>query len=346
MNRLIKPLFFVLVGLLLSKTIFALQSEPIPVTVKPLKELVFHPVKKAPAQVVTLQNSLLSSELSALVETVHVQIGDRVTKGQLLVNLECDDFELSKEQLVLEKSVLSAEQKFALYQYDRSKKLIKSKSVSQEAHKKLATEVIKLAAQLKLLDSKIKLAEKNILRCQIKAPFSGVIAERLIYEGEHVASHSPLFRLIDIDNLEVEVQVPIVLINSLDYSALNFIFHNKSYPLKIRAVIPSIETRARHQRVRLSFLKEKTLPDAYGMVEITLSSEYIPANYLVTRGTQVGIFIMKENGKNKNFQAQFHAINNALTGRAAIVDLPENTQVIISGRNALVDGQNVLIQNP
>ncbi len=346
MNKLIKSLLFVLVGLLLNQVLFAFQPEPVPVTVKPLKELVFHPVKKAPAQVVTLQNSLLSSELTALIETVYVQIGDRVTKDQLLIKLECDDFKLSKEHLILEKHVLSEEQKFAIYQYERSKKLIKSKSVSQEAHRRLATEVTKMVAQMKLLDSKIKRAEKDILRCQIKAPFSGVIAQRLVSEGEHVTSHSPLFRLVDIDNLEVEVQVPIVLVNSLDYSALNFVFHNKSYPLKIRAVIPGIETRARHQKVRLSFLKEKTLPDAYGMVEITLRAEYIPANYLVTRGSQVGVFIIDENSEDRNLKVQFHVIDKALTGRAAIVDLPANTQVIISGRNALVNGQNVLIQNP
>ncbi len=332
---------------LLAIVLFTCFSTPlyaqsnIPVTVKPLEQLVFHPVKKAPAQVVTLQNSLLSSELSALVEEIHVQIGDVVVKDQLLVRLECDDYELTKEQLTAEKKALEAERNFASYQFERSKKLIKSKSVSQEAHRRQTMRVTKLSSQIQSLAAKIRQSEKMISRCEIKAPFSGVIAERLINIGESVAVHVPMIRLIDIDNLEVEVQVPIVVVDDLDYTALNFIYRNKLYPLKLRAVIPSIETRARHQRVRLSFVEKKALPDAYGVVEITLRAMHIPANLLVTRNAQVGIFLL-----NKSNKAYFYALKGALTGRTAAVDLPLTTQIIISGRNALADGQVVsIIQN-
>lgn len=338
-------------GIFFSLSIYAIDDmsiDAIPVTVKSLQQLVFHPLKKAPAQVVTLQNSLLSAEISAIVKKIYVQIGDKVLKDQLLLSLECDDYELNKQQILSEKKVLQAQRQFADYQYERSKKLIKSKSVSQESHRKQATEVTKLTAQIQLLDTKIQQSEKNISRCQIKAPFSGVIAERLIHIGEHVASHSPLVRLIDINDLEVEVQVPVVLIDDLDYTALNFVYRNKSYPLKIRAVIPSIETRARHQKVRLSFVHKKALPDAYGMVEITLRAMYIPANYLVTRNSQTGIFLLNEKpasrGRDKSLTARFYPIDNALTGRAAIIDLPLYSRVIISGRNALSDGQAVYLQ--
>lgn len=314
----------------------------ISVTVKELGQLVFHPVKKAPAEVVTLQNSLLSSEISALVTDIEIQIGEHVAKGQLLLSLECDDYELNKQHLLSEKKAKEAERNFASYQYERSKKLIKSKSVSEQAHRRQAMEVSKLSAQIQLLHSRIQQAEKSISRCQIRAPFSGVIAERLIYIGEHVAPHTPLLRLIDIDNLEVEVQVPIVVVDDLDYSALNFVYRNQRYPLKLRAVIPSIETRARHQRVRLRFVGKKTLPNAYGIVEITLRANHIPANYLVTRNSRTGFFLVHKN-TDKIFEARFYAIKDAMTGRTAVVDFPLDSLVIISGRNALTDGQRVVI---
>ncbi len=324
-------------------------NDAIPVTVKSLEQLVFHPVKKAPAQVVTLQNSLLSAEISALVTDVHVQIGDRVVKEQKLISLQCEDYKLNKQQLLAEKDALDADRLFAIYQLERSRKLLKSKSVSEEAHRRLLTGVKKIKAQIQLLESKIKLSEKNISRCEIKAPFSGVIAERLIDLGEYVIPHTPLVRLIDIENLEVEVQVPIVMIDELEYTSLNFLYRNKKYPLTLRAIIPSIETRARHQKVRLNFIDKKTLPDAYGMVEVTLRGQYIPANYLVLRNSQMGIFVLKETQTNKNneklFTAWFYPIKNALTGRAALIDLPMATEIIVSGRNALMDGQTVLLQN-
>ena len=58
----------VLIGLFLAGNVLQAQ-EIIPVTARPLSELLFHPVKKAPARVVSLQNSQPSSQLSALVRS-------------------------------------------------------------------------------------------------------------------------------------------------------------------------------------------------------------------------------------------------------------------------------------
>jgi len=322
--------------------------EQLPVSVKTLQQLVFHPVKKLPAQVVSLQSSLLSAEISALVTKVHVQVGDKVVKDQPLITLECDDYQLSKQQLMAEKKALDADYDFAYYQYQHSKKLIKTKSVSQEAHRRQASDVKRFSAQKQLLQIKIKQADKNISRCTIQAPFNGVIAKRLISLGEHTAPHSPLIRLIDIENLEVEVQVPIVLIDNLDYSVLNFMYRNQAYPLKLRAIIPSIETRSRHQRVRLSFVDQKTLPDAYGMVEITFAQQVIPANYLVTRAQKIGVFLVKEipsDHEKPQLIADFYILKDALPGRVAKVDLPLESQVIIAGREALSNGQRISIED-
>ncbi len=319
----------------------------IPVTVKALQQLVFHPLKKAPAQVVTLQNSLLSSEISALVKKVHVQVGDKITKDQLLVTLECDDYELNKQQLAAEKEALTADYQFAVYQFERSEKLLKNNNVSQELYHRQEAGLKKLAAQIQLLHSKIKQADNVISRCRIKAPFNGVVAQRLINRGENTAPRTPLIQLIDVDNLEVEVQVPIVVVDDLDYKALDFIYRKQRYPVAIRAVIPSIETRARHQRVRLSFVDKKALPDAFGVVEITKRELHIPANYLLKRNTQVGLFVLQEitQGHNeKIFKARFYALKDALIGRSAMVDLPLNSQIIIEGRHALNDGDSVIVQ--
>ena len=124
------------VALFFSLSVMA--EDALPVTVKTVQQLVFHPVKKAPAQVVTLQNSLLSAEIAALVNNVHVQVGDTIDKDQLLVTLECDDFELNKQQLIADKGALEADREFAEYQFERSEKLLKSKNISQELHRRQA----------------------------------------------------------------------------------------------------------------------------------------------------------------------------------------------------------------
>ncbi len=118
-------------------------------------------------------------------------------------------------------------------------------------------------------------------------------------------------------------------------------FLQKKYPVKLRAIIPAIETRARHQQYRFSFLEQKIkqkrpLPNSFGELQVTLDSAYLPANLLVKRNKQNGIFVL-----NENF-AVFVPVKNAQAGRPFAISLEDATQVIVEGQQVLVDGQKVL----
>lgn len=334
------------------------KDKALAVTVKPFAQLAYHPLKEAPAYVISLQNSLLSAQITTLVDKILVKVGDQVKQGQLLVALDCDDFIWQEQKLEAEKQALKASYQFTQYQYERSKKLLKTKSVSEESHRSRNADLKKLQAQIQSLQVQIKKSRKTIQRCEIKAPFDGVISERFVNVGEFVAPSSVLLRLINTDELEVEVQVPITVVNQLDYKSLDFVYREEHFPLKLRAVIPSIETRARHQRVRLEFIDKKALPDAFGMVHVLLKTINIPANVLVQRGGQTGIFIIKSDTgglatktqseasrqKQRAAIAVFYPIENALTGRPAAIDLAPQTLIVLQGRHALSDAQQVMIQ--
>jgi len=336
----------------------AVSNKVLTVSVRPFEQLAYHPLKKAPAYVISLQNSLLSTQITTLVDKILVKVGDQVKQGQLLVSLDCDDFIWQEQKLEAEKDALKASYHFTQYQYERSNKLLKTKSVSEESHRSRNADLKKLQAQIKSLEVQIKKSRKTIRRCEIKAPFDGVISERFVNVGEYVAPSSSLLRLINMDELEVEVQVPITVVNQLDYKSLDFVYRDEHFPLKLRAVIPSIETRARHQRVRLEFIDKKALPDAFGMVHVLLKTINIPANVLVQRGGQTGIFIVQSaapvsvtktpgnSARQKQMTdiAVFYPIENALTGRPVAVDLPAKTLIVLQGRHALSDGQPVIIQ--
>ncbi len=91
----------VLIGLFLAGNVLQAQ-EIIPVTARPLSELLFHPVKKHRPRWLACRT--VSSVLSFLLWLgAEVQVGQRVKKGQLLVILECDDYELRRDQLEAEK---------------------------------------------------------------------------------------------------------------------------------------------------------------------------------------------------------------------------------------------------
>lgn len=335
------PLMFLVLSLSANTVLYADQKQPIPVTVKPLKSLLYHPVKQAPAKVVTLNDSVISAEISAVVESIPVEVGFRVKKNQVLATLDCSDYKLNKQQLESEQKALKADQAFARFQYDRSSSLLESKSISREIFRRHRSSLNKISAQLELLAIKIKQADKMISRCQIKAPYDGVILHKLADVGEGVNLNSPIIRMFDTDSLEVEAQAPLELIDELQRKSLNFVYRQQKYPLQLRVIMPNIETQARHQRVRFNFIDAKAPANAFGFIELTIEQDFIPSNYLLKRNNQVGIFYLDRSQS----AARFVPLEGALIGRDAKIELPEDSQIIIDGRNALEDGQSVTIRS-
>jgi len=231
------------------------------------------------------------------------------------------------------------------YQLARTYKLFKSKNISELELKTDQANVKIYSARLSSIQAKINLAKKNIDRCHIKAPFDAVILERKVNTGEMVASGQELLSLTDPKQSEVLVQLPIGLVDGIQISHNDFVYKGQKYPLKLRATIPAIETRARHQQYRFSFLKpdpgkytelqQRPLPYSFGELQVTLSDSYLPADILVQRKKKNGIFIFKDN------TAVFVDVDNAQIGRAFAINLKDSVQVIVEGQQVVFDGQKV-----
>lgn len=63
-------------------------------------------------------------------------------------------------------------------------------------------------ARIDQLEAAASLARSQVDRCEITAPFAGVIADVLVTEGEQVAPGSPIVRLIDPERLELPLRIP------------------------------------------------------------------------------------------------------------------------------------------
>lgn len=66
-----------------------------------LQVLAVYPQYKAPASVLTLNDSQLSAEVSAVVDSISVKVGQTVKRGDLLVSLHKKDYQCSRKVIVL-----------------------------------------------------------------------------------------------------------------------------------------------------------------------------------------------------------------------------------------------------
>ncbi len=185
-------------------------------TVTPSQQI---PLLSAPATVVVPANKeiLLSTTQSGLLSQLQANIGDKVQKGQVLAQIH------SPELVALQQQFLTAASELHLagLEKQRDQKLLHEGVIAerrwqetQSLHSSKAT-VADEARQLLLMagmsateiDSLAKTHKLSSL-LTVRAPMSGVILERLATLGARLDIQSPLYRIADLSELWLEINVP------------------------------------------------------------------------------------------------------------------------------------------
>jgi RND family efflux transporter MFP subunit len=310
-----------------------------------LDTLWFLPEQSDPAEVVALNRSRLAAEISARIERIAVRVGDRVAAGDLLVELDCRDHRsrLAQQQAELER--LQAQTAQAEQRLRRARNLSSQHNIAEEEIEARNTELDSLSAQARAQQAAIEQQQRNVQRCQLKAPFAGQVTARLASEAELASPGTPLIELLQLDQLELEAEVLLqagedrFMDRSMDRPLeLRFRHQQQDYPVALARRIASIDPRTGLTRLRLSFSGEPPLPPAgaSGRLLRRLAQPHLPADYLQRRDEQLGVFIY-QHGK-----AHFHPLVDALEGRPAAVDLPGDSLLIDQGRQGLTDGDAVV----
>ncbi len=136
-----------------------------------------------PADLLAQRRALLAAEVAGSVETVKVELGDRVSGGQLLATID----ERSLEQAVVEAEAFLRQ---AWLQLERAENLFERKAITRA--NLLDATTAHDVAQARLASAKLMLE-----KARVRAPWSGRIASRFIEPGSYVGPGSPLFDLVD-----------------------------------------------------------------------------------------------------------------------------------------------------
>jgi membrane fusion protein, multidrug efflux system len=167
---------------------------------------------------------VLYPRANGYVQSFEVDIGDRVTEGQLLAVIETPELDQqldqARAQLVAARAAQaqsSASNDYSRTTLDRYKRLRPAGVASQQEVEQRESEAQVGRANLAAADAAIEVQQAEIRRLtrlkaftRVTAPFAGLITERSIDRGSLVSAGnaSPLFRLIAPDPVRVMVQVP------------------------------------------------------------------------------------------------------------------------------------------
>ena len=152
--------------------------------------------------------SRLSTEVSGQVETVNVEVGDRVETGAALIELDREIEQLVVVALQASIRQASAELADAKRRYQDARRLREQKNISENELRLREAEVEVDGAMLKQKQAELQRQQARVERHTLRAPFSGLISERLTEAGEWIEPGKPVLTLVAIDNLRIEFRVP------------------------------------------------------------------------------------------------------------------------------------------
>jgi RND family efflux transporter MFP subunit len=149
--------------------------------------------KESRALVVASQEAILSSELAARIENIAVKEMQRFNKGDLLIQFDCSLYEAQKD-------VVSANSNSALIKLKSDEQMLQMRSIGKYELELSISEYEKAKSELRI-------AELNVERCQIKAPFDGAVEEVIVNTYETIQPQVELMKIIQTDILELEMVV-------------------------------------------------------------------------------------------------------------------------------------------
>ena len=310
----------------------------IPVTVRDLGETLVAREFRAPASVITANRAVVTSQITALIEDITVDVGDEVAKEQLLVKLDRSDTSLALAEAQAALAALDAELQDARQRLRRTEDLLERSFVSEDELDVRRTEVAVVEANRERQLVAIRDARLALARTEIRAPFAAAVVERQGQVGNLASPGSPLLTLVQTAGREVDAEVdPRHAAQLKEASDLRFVSNGQEWPLELARLSPVIETDTRKIRGRFRFPAAVAPIGATGEVVWRESSSLVPVALIVQRGRELGIFTASDG------RARFVPIPTAQEGRPAEVDLPVDTPIVTRGHVRLQDGDAVQI---
>jgi RND family efflux transporter MFP subunit len=136
----------------------------------------------------------IKSPIPEVLEAVLVKEGEAVARGQVLARFR-------SQQIRTASMSAEAQRRLAVADYERMKNLFQEGAVSQR-------DVDNAAAAASAAEATAVQAEQRLGDATVRAPVSGVIAERSVEGGDRIKDGDPMFRLVNTSQLEFAASVP------------------------------------------------------------------------------------------------------------------------------------------
>lgn len=323
------------------------EKEATLVAVIPVKIVRMAPKMALAGTVIARNDSKLASEVEGRVAWV-AEVGSSVKEGDVVARLSNNVLAMQLASQNANVARLSASLRYNRGQAARMQRLYSSKAIAQSQRDEAVSARDMTAAELGQAKAQLEQTQYQFDHSEIRAPFNGNVAARLINAGEYASPGKEIVRLVDINSIEVKAQAPIDIAHFLHQDqAIKVQIQDKTVDAHVRAIVPVGDELSRTVEVRLTLAPGAALVGDAAKVMVPSARPHtvlaVPRDALILREESTYIFKVNAKGEAARVAIETGSEDSGLVevkGKIAKGD-----SVIVQGAELLEPGQKVRV-NP
>ena len=151
-----------------------------------------------------VNSAMVRAKVAAEVREVAVREGDRVSAGQVLVRLDDTEYRWRLRQAEDQAAAAKAQLDIAQRTLANNKALVDQGFISTTALDTAVSSAAGAQASLQAARAAAELARKAVGDAVLRAPLTGLVAQRLVQPGERVSVDARLVEVVDLSRIELE----------------------------------------------------------------------------------------------------------------------------------------------
>jgi membrane fusion protein (multidrug efflux system) len=321
---------------------------PMPVRLAQAKVTAINDVIGASGETEEIERVLLTARISQPVLSVRVNVGDRVSQGQILVSFEQRVIQASVDEAKEARNRAQGNREYCELNLTRLLRLYDQKLIAKVELEAASQQVKEAQWQLQSAMGQLERALQDLSNTTVKSPITGIVLERSINVGEAPKLDAPLVTLGLIDTIFMKSRVPENEITQVhlkqEAEVVLDSFRNEVFTGEIVKIDPSSDTTTKTFTAYIRLPNEglRLTPGLTGYARIRNSKTAmaVPSICIMNPMGQTATVFYVDSASVAHIQRV--KIGIAAGGLTEIVDgLKEGDAVVAAGMQFLKDGDRV-----
>jgi membrane fusion protein, multidrug efflux system len=244
----------------------------------------------------------VAPEAAGKVLEVYVERGDTVAAGAPLIRLDARTAELARSEAGASAAALLAQSDGAKLECERAQRLFAANAITRAELDRSTASCSASAHSVAAAAARVSLASKAFGDAVVRAPFAGVVAERVVATGDSVAPGRNVVTLVDPASLRLDLTVPETLTASI-HEGRTLTFTVAAYPGREFAATmarpsPILRAKSRDQIVEAAIVDPDRVlkPGMFATARVAVGEDRfpsVPATAIVGREPAERAFVVK-----------------------------------------------------